>query len=214
MIDNPYYLSARTDMQPYIPFGIKRSLDIGCATGVFSEMLKQIKGVQETWGIEMVEECAEIAKQKMDKVLTGEFDAVYTQLPDGYFDCIFFNDVLEHMSNPDTCLEKVRAKLAPNGFIIASIPNVRHIEVLRGLLFRKDWKYTDSGVLDRTHLRFFTKKSMQRMVENCGYELKMVKGINGVGKYSLTSILNFLAFGQFDDVKYRQYLLIANPHLR
>lgn len=209
MKENPYYLSAREDIQPYIPSGLKRTLDVGCAKGFFSAMLKLSKGVEEAWGIEMVEECAKEASFRLDYVLMGLFDEVYTQLPDHYFDCVFLNDVLEHMQDPEDCLMKIKNKLTPKGVIIASIPNVRHVEVLRELLFRGDWEYKDSGILDRTHLRFFTKKSMERMFEKCGYDVKMIKGINGVGKFSLTNMINVLMFNKWDDVKYRQYLIKA-----
>lgn len=209
MKENPYYLSTRSDIQPYIPYGLKRTLDVGCAKGFFSEMLKNSKGVEETWGIEMVNECAREASLRLDYVLMGAFDEVYTQLPNHYFDCVFLNDVLEHMQNPEDCLMKIKNKLTPEGIVITSIPNVRHIEVLRELLFKGDWEYKDSGILDRTHLRFFTKKSMERMFEKCGYDVKMIKGINGVGKFSLTNMINILMFNRWDDIKYRQYLICA-----
>lgn len=211
MIENPYYISTRPDVEPYIPQNMKRTLDVGCATGAFSKMLKDKKNVAETWGIEMVEECAREAQTRVNKVLTGTFDDVYTQLPDNYFDCVFFNDVLEHMPKPETCLEIIKGKLSQGGLVIASIPNVRYIEVLKELVLKKDWKYTDSGIMDRTHLRFFTRKSMMRMFDECGYNISSIKGINVVGKRSLTNIINTLFFKKFDDIKYKQYLIVATP---
>lgn len=210
MIDNPYYLSIRTDIQPYIPQRIERTLDVGCATGVFSEMLKETRMV-EAWGIEMVEECAHIAKTKLDNVLIGTFDEVYQQLPNDYFDCVFFNDVLEHMLRPEDALRKIKEKLASNGIIIASIPNIRFIGALTEVLVKKDWKYTDSGIFDRTHLRFYTKKSIIRLFDENGYKINTIEGINGVSKSSLTNIIDTLLLGAINDIKYRQFLIVATP---
>lgn len=210
MQNTEYYTSDRKEIFPFIPQDIKRTLDVGCATGVFSTKLKKERNV-ETWGIEMLETVGEIAKTKLDNVLIGSFDQVSDDLPQEYFDCIFFNDVLEHMPYPEDCLKKIRANIHPNGTIIASIPNMRHIEVLRELLFQKDWRYKDSGILDRTHLRFFTKKSIIRMFENCGYRVDRIKGINGVSPYCLTSLLNKVLLNSLDDIKYKQFLVVASP---
>ncbi|NDW17583.1 class I SAM-dependent methyltransferase [Dysgonomonas sp. 216] len=210
MQNSDYYSFQREELYPFIPLNIKRTLDIGCASGIFSENLKKEKNV-ETWGIEMVAEVADIARTKLDRVLTGAFDDVNEELPAGYFDCVFFNDVLEHMVYPEDCLKRIKANIAPEGCVIASIPNVRFIEVLIGLLLKKDWKYKNSGVMDKTHLRFFTKKSILRMFDECGYEVKSIKGINSVGAFSLTSIINVLAFNRFEDVKYQQFVVVAYP---
>ncbi len=210
MQDSGYYSSDRKEIFPFIPQGIERTLDVGCATGVFSAKLKKERST-EAWGIEMLEEAAEIAKTKLDKVLIGSFDEVSGDLPQKYFDCIFFNDVLEHMPYPETCLSKIKANIHPEGKIIASIPNIRHIEVLRELLFQKDWHYKDSGILDRTHLRFFTKKSIIRMFEDCGYKIDQITGINGVSPFCLTSLINKVLLNSLDDIKYKQFLVIASP---
>jgi len=210
MEDANYYTSEREEIFPFVPDHIKRTLDVGCASGFFSARLKQEKQV-ETWGIEMVKEVAEKAKSRVDHVLAGSFDQVYDKLPSNYFDCIFFNDVLEHMVEPEDCLRKIKEKLSSEGCIIASLPNIRYIDVLKELLIKKDWEYKDSGILDRTHLRFFTRKSMIRMFENCGYKVQIIKGIRGVSPYSFTSIINKLVFNVLDDLKYKQFMLVVSP---
>ncbi|MBD8349393.1 MULTISPECIES: class I SAM-dependent methyltransferase [unclassified Dysgonomonas] len=205
-----YYSFDRKEIFPFIPQNIEKTLDVGCAAGVFSNKLKKERN-PETWGIEMQKEAAEIAKTRLDKVLIGSFDEVSDDLPQQYFDCVFFNDVLEHMPYPETCLTKIKANVHPKGKIIASIPNMRHIEVLRELLFQKDWKYKDSGILDRTHLRFFTKKSIIRMFKDCGYKIDLIKGINSVSPYCLTSILSKLSLNSLDDIKHKQFIIVASP---
>lgn len=205
-----YYSYERKELQSFIPSGITRTLDVGCASGAFSVGLKNDFGV-ETWGIEMVHDVAEVAKTRLDRVLTGTFDEVYDDLPEKYFDCIFFNDVLEHMPNPEDCLEKIKKCLSPNGCIIASIPNMRYINVLKELVLKKDWEYKESGIMDKTHLRFFTKKSMARMFDKCDYDIKQLRGIHKISPYCLTSIINALLFNRIEDVKYMQFVVVASP---
>lgn len=205
-----YYSFDRKELLPFIPKNIKKSLDVGCASGAFSAKLKEI-GNTESWGIEMVKDMAEMAQLRMDKVLIGSFDDVYEKLPKQYFDCVFFNDVLEHMVDPGSCLTKIKNCLNDKGCIVASIPNIRYVDVLKELLFKKEWEYKDSGILDRTHLRFFTQKSIVRMFHDCGYTIKSIDGINGVGKRSLTSIANVLLFNAVNDLKYKQFVIVAVP---
>lgn len=208
-MQNDYYTFERKEIFPFIPANIERTLDVGCAEGIFSSQLKTEKNV-ETWGIEMVKDAADKAKSKLDNVLTGTFDEVYDSLPKKYFDCIFFNDVLEHMAYPEDCLIKAKENLADGGHILASIPNMRYIEVLRELIFKKDWIYKDSGTQDKTHLRFYTEKSMKRMIEDCGYKIERMEGINGVSPYCLTSFINLLFLNYLKDVKYKQYAILAS----
>lgn len=208
-MQNDYYAFERRNILPFVPPNIKRTLDVGCASGIFSSQLKAEKDV-ETWGIEMIEDAANKAKLKLDNVLTGTFDEVYDSLPKNYFDCIFFNDVLEHMAYPEDCLIKAKENLADGGHILASIPNMRYVEVLRELIFKKDWLYKDSGIQDKTHLRFYTEKSMRRMIEGCGCKIERMEGINGVSPYCLTSFINLLFFNRLKDIKYRQYIILAS----
>jgi len=210
MPNEPYYSGEKAEIMPFVPKDTYKTLDIGCASGSFSAQLKKVFNA-ETWGIEMVEQVALVARGRLDKVLIGSFDDVYKDLPKKYFDCIFFNDVLEHMVNPEDCLTKVKENLAPGKFIIASIPNIRHINTLKGLLIKKDWKYTDSGIMDRTHLRFFTKKSIIRMFDSCGYKIEQIKGTNSISPYCLTSIINLLAFNSLNDIKHQQFVVVATP---
>jgi 2-polyprenyl-3-methyl-5-hydroxy-6-metoxy-1,4-benzoquinol methylase len=204
-----YYTNERKEILPFIPVNIRRTLDVGCASGNFSAQLKARKNI-EAWGIEMVEDAANEAKSKLDNVLSGTFDEVYDSLPKDYFDCIFFNDVLEHMAYPEECLIRAKENLTGRGYILASIPNMRHIEVLRELIFKKDWEYKDSGIQDKTHLRFYTEKSMRRMIDLCGYKIERMEGINGVSPYCLTSFINLVLFNRLKDVKYKQYVILAS----
>ena len=126
----------------------------------------------EVWGVEPFASAAAIAADKLDRVITGPFGPE-TDLPAGAFDCIVFNDVLEHMVEPELALRYAKLLLSAGGTILASIPNVRYFPLLWQLGVRGNWEYGDCGLLDRTHLRFFTKSSILRMFQNEGYAVRV-----------------------------------------
>lgn len=198
-----YYDSTRAEMQQFIPNKIRKLLEIGCGAGNFGAEIKKTKGI-EVWGIEPCEDYALKAKNKLDKVLIKKIDDALKELPNQYFDCVVFNDVIEHLEYPEEILRKISNNLVSGGVIIASIPNVRHYGNLFRLLFIKDWQYTESGILDNTHLRFFTKKSIIRMFDNAGYDLVDIKGINGIFKFKwILFYIYTLGFGA--DTRFPQF---------
>ncbi len=110
--------------------------------------------------------------------------------------------------DPYTVLEEIRGKLAPGGIVIASIPNVRYFKVLSALILQKDWKYEDYGVMDKTHLRFFTKKSMQRMFHDAGYNCNELKGLSATRSLKFVLFTLCTLFTQWD-ARYGQYGIVA-----
>jgi 2-polyprenyl-3-methyl-5-hydroxy-6-metoxy-1,4-benzoquinol methylase len=210
MIEQKYPDSARTELIEFLPSQYQTVLEIGCGTGGFKQSLKQNI---EIWGIEPNESASQYAQLKGYKVLTGLYDNVEMQCPDNYFDLIICNDVIEHMVDHEKFLMDIKKKLKPNATIVGSIPNIRHYPVLFNLLFRKDWEYQEIGVLDKTHLRFFTEKSLKRTFEKCGYTIDKMAGVNGV-QYNFTSkgilkLLFFkLSFGLLQDMKFQQFAFV------
>jgi len=204
-----YYSNTREDVALFVPSNIKSILDIGCGQGAFLKLVKEKTGA-ETWGIEMVIEVAKKAKEQADNILAGKVEDMVNLLPNNYFDCITFNDVLEHLLEPIVVLRNIKPKLTEKGIIIATIPNVRYIKNLYDLVIKRDWEYKDAGILDRTHLRFFTKNSMKKMFEKAGYKLNKQEGINK--NSSLIFLLfNLFSIGIFNDTKYLQFVCIAKP---
>ena len=120
---------------------------------------------------------AEVAATRLDKVLANPLSEC-VGLPQRYFDAICFNDSLEHFADPGPALESCKDLLRKGGVVVASIPNVRYIENIAHLLIELDWRYENSGIRDRTHLRFFTKKSMERTFRESGYAVLSMHGIN------------------------------------
>lgn len=151
-----YFGSKRPEIADLVPLSAKTLLDVGCGAGMFGKLLKENRDI-EVWGVEISPDAAEKAKNNLDKVIVSSFDEKVI-CPVKYFDVITFNDRLEHFSNEAPPLLLAKKLLKPGGVIICSLPNVRFIENMKHVLIEQDWKYVDAGTLDRTHLRFFTKK--------------------------------------------------------
>lgn len=203
-----YYSNSRAEMIGFIPDTTEKLLDIGCGYGYFGLSVKKKFNNIEIWGIEINQDAGLKAKENLDNVLINSIEKALDNLPDQYFNCIVFNDVLEHLVDPYEVLEKIKKKISPNGVILCSIPNVRHRSVLFQLLVKKDWKYSNDGVLDRTHLRFFTMKSITRMFQELNYKIIKIKGIN-IKLKIIFFILNILSFGYTNDIGFKQIICIA-----
>jgi SAM-dependent methyltransferase len=164
---NQLYLKAgREEMLAYLPpnrDGLK-VLEIGCGEGGFAA---QLTATCEVWGIEPFEPAADVAAQRLHRVFAQTFDAAKPQLPLDYFDIVVCNDVIEHMTDHDAFM------------LVGSLPNVRHYKNLFSLLIAQDWHYQDSGVLDRTHFRFFTIKSIRRSLQEAGFVVERLEGLPG-----------------------------------
>ena len=207
-----YHTKERRDVLPFIPRDCKTLLDVGCGAAEFGALVKREIGA-EVWGVEIVSEVAAIAATKIDRVINGSF-STEVDVPDSYFDVVTFNDVLEHFTDPYQPLELCKDKLKPGGILVCSLPNVRYIENLRHLLIDLDWKYEDSGVRDRTHLRFFTRKSMLRMLDETGYTVITIEGINPSPTYwqdKLLLVLRQIFRKWMQDVAYQQFVIVASP---
>lgn len=199
-----YYQRVRNEMTPLLPKQYSKVLEIGCAEGNFRNNLSQ---EHEYWGVEPNESAVAIAKEKLDKVLIGTYEETVNQIPNDYFELVICNDVIEHMVDLDEFFQSIKKKIKKDGCLIASIPNVRYLSNLFEILVKKDWEYKNEGILDRTHLRFFTKKSLIRTISDNGFLIDQIIGINPYrGGSGLTQCLYYfviLLFGQ--DIKFRHF---------
>ena len=173
MKHDEYYGSERKEIAQFLPPVYKNVLEIGCGAGGFR---KQLSPMGVCWGIEPMPEVANKAKGSFDKLLVGTFEEVFPLLPDGFFDLVVCNDVIEHMVWTDRFLIQIAQKLSPAGYLVGSIPNVRHISNLYNLLIRKDWEYVQGGILDNTHFRFFTYKSLIRTFNESPFYVEECRG--------------------------------------
>jgi len=146
-------------------------LDVGCASGYLARELVA-RGATAVDGLEYDPEEAEVARSTCRRVVVGSVEepAIVAELPDGAYDAIVFADVVEHLRHPEQALTGLVPKLAPGGRFVISVPNVAHYSVRFGLL-RGRFRYEDVGLLDRTHLRFFTRETLADFVASVGMTL-------------------------------------------
>lgn len=204
-----YFSGERKEVLPFLPEKFTRLLDVGCGSGEFGALVKKNNKNAEIWGVDINAAAIESAKTKIDHALFGSFSADII-LPDHYFDVITFNDSLEHFPDPLPILNLCKQKLVPNGRIVCSLPNVRYLKNVFHLLIDMDWKYSDYGILDYTHLRFFTKKSMVRLFEENGFIVDSINGINSLNWSSKKIFLLRLFFRKYvEDMRYLEYVVVS-----
>lgn len=201
-----YYQYGRGEMLDLVPLSAKCVLELGCGSGSFGRGLKA-RGVSEVVGIELQEGPAAEAAQALDRVIVANVDLGFPDLPHDYFDCIVCNDVLEHLVDPWSVLRKLVASLKVGGVVVASIPNVRHHKLVRRLFWSGQWRYEDAGILDRTHLRFFTRQTAVELLECAGLTVERIEGLNRSSLPAWMQLLNF--GGRLDDMRYIQFALVG-----
>ena len=214
-----YFEYERAEMLEMIPNHARRVLDVGCGSGRFGRLVKQERGA-EVWGVELSARACREAENCLDRVVNAEFGESLA-LPQKAFDAVVFNDVLEHMASPWAALEFAKKLLTETGVVVASIPSIRHFPTLWKLVVRKEWRYQEAGTLDRTHLRFFTRQTIEELFLDTGYRIHLIKGIrpfhslNGDARlWRYFKVLNLLTLGHISDMKFLQYAVCAQPVLQ
>jgi len=203
----PYYRNPRWDVLVNLPSGVRRALDVGCGAGSFGLLLKSDQGC-EVWGIEIEPEPAAFAAERLDRVDVGDAIEVLATYPDAHFDLVTCNDVLEHLAWPDRAVKEIARVLRPGGTLVASLPNLRCWKPFMKIVKEGDFPQDDSGIFDRTHLRWYTKKSIPRLFEGSGLVLQRLEGINPM--YSRTlRILNLVTRNRCDDCRFLQFFVLA-----
>jgi 2-polyprenyl-3-methyl-5-hydroxy-6-metoxy-1,4-benzoquinol methylase len=205
-----YFQNRRQEMVKYIPEKAKYILEVGCGAGGFSSLL--VRSDREIWGVEMNADAARQATKVCKVVLTGDFDSVFDELPKKYFDCVVFNDVLEHIYAPWDTISKVKSLLNTDGVVVTSIPNFRYISnLITEIIVSGEFRYkAEGGILDDTHIRFFTAKSVCRMFREQGYQILLNEGINPCKSWKEKLFIN-LTFGFLKDARYKQFATVAKP---
>ncbi len=153
-----------------------RVVDVGCSTGFFARHLVEEKGCRVI-GIERDARAAAEARKACERVYVGNLeDPTFLEAIDSQGDVIFFGDVLEHLGDPRPVLLRAHEWLTSGGFLICSVPNVAYWKI-RFELLRGRFEYQDVGILDRTHLRFYTRKSFERLIGEVGYRIVEVSPV-------------------------------------
>ena len=203
-----YFSSARREIIDLIPGFSQRVLEIGCGSGQTLEMLKEKKLCAETVGIELFATAADEARSRIDAVYC--MDVEKTPLPKelGKFDLILLLDVLEHLVDPWTFLRHIKERyLAINGKVIVSLPNARHFSLVLPLL-RGRFDYVERGILDKTHLRFFTNDSAIKLLKSAGLDIEAIKPTS-LDLHLKSGKLNAITLGLFSGFIASQYIFRA-----
>jgi len=168
-----YYGYSRPDVLALIPPGCRRVLDLGCGRGELGRLLRAREGGLSVTGIEWEPAAARTAAEHYEQVLVGNLEIELPRLAAAgdRFDLVVMADILEHTAEPAAILAQVAALLAAGGHAVVSLPNVSHYSV--GLALLGDhWDYAERGILDRGHLRFFTRGSFRRLAAAAGFAIE------------------------------------------
>ena len=173
---NPSYVGPREDILRLVPGEARRVLDVGCSVGVLGEPIKQRQAATVV-GVELDPEMAAEAEPRLDQTVVGSVEEppVWEAIAGQSFDCLIFADLLEHLRDPWTVLQRFVDQLEPGGTAIASLPNVRHYTTLLTLGLGGNWPNRDRGIHDRTHLRFFALRNVRELFESAGLEVQEVR---------------------------------------
>ena len=177
--DPGYFEFDRPELLALVPVAARHVLEIGCGAGRAGEALRARQGCRVV-GVEVNAEAAAQARRRLDEVHVGDAEALPLPFQPGEFDCLLAGDVLEHMRDPEAFLNRSRDWLGDRGCLVVSIPNVRNHTLISSLL-GGNWTYESAGLLDRTHLRFFTRREIEKMLYRAGYAIDRLQFMPGPG---------------------------------
>ncbi|MBP9150241.1 MAG: class I SAM-dependent methyltransferase [Rhodoferax sp.] len=204
-----YFAHARKEIAPMLPHDCGRVLELGCGSGATLAWLQQTGRAAYTAGVEISELAAQVARQHVGEVHCADMERTEVSFAGGKFDLVLCLDVLEHLVDPWAMVDRlVRQQLVPGGTIIVSVPNIRHFKVLLPLVFQGRWDYTEAGHLDRTHLRFFTRRSAIALLSHRHLSVPECHD-TGFEGWSRKNLLNTLTLGLFRDFVTYQFFLVA-----
>lgn len=189
----------------------QKVLDVGCSKGELGFLIKKKFG-SCVCGIEVSGKSAEIAEKYLDKVIIADIEKEFN-LTEESFDVIIFADILEHLYDPINCLKKFKNYLNEKGYFLISIPNVANWLIRWKLLFG-NFDYEPAGIMDETHIRFFTFKSIKKMLREVGLEIKELNTTYNINIPLLSRVSAFRAFISFvtrlnKNLLARQFIIVA-----
>lgn len=207
-----YFNHPRFDLIGLIPVNERNKiLEVGSGSCETLVEIKKQRLAEEVTGIELMKLPGTAQENpEIDRLITGNIENIDTELSENYFDVIICGDVLEHLTDPWSTMKKLGKYLKEDGVIITSIPNIREYHILYRILFLADFRYTETGILDRTHLRFFCKKNIISLIISSGFLPVSVYPIFKLDKAQKNKrIIDRLTFGIIRDFLTAQYVIIS-----
>lgn len=169
--DDGYFEGARADFISELEDNPDaKILEIGCSNGNTGALALSMNKCGSYIGIEMHEAAALNAREKISQVIIGDIERIDLPFEDASFDVLILSEVLEHLVDPWKVLRQLHRFMKPGSLVFASSPNVSHYRIIL-MLLKGEWNLTDDGIMDRTHLRWFTPKTFAKMFEDSGYKV-------------------------------------------
>lgn len=199
-----YYNRVKREFLPLIPEGPNVILDLGCGAGQLGRVLRETNKASELVGVEIYPMAAEKAEKYYNKIYQDNVESLSLPYVE-YFDYVICGDILEHLIDPWFMLTKINKMLKSGGMLVCSIPNIRYWKIIATLVLNGTWEYTEAGILDSTHLRFFTKSSFIDMLHKSNYSVTFLRmSIQGKKKFA-----NMATFGMFSEFLATQIMISA-----
>lgn len=204
-----YFTQVREDLIEQMPYNPDaKVLEIGCGGGDTLIALKRRKLAKEIYGVELFDlKDSNQRNPEIDKLFIGNIETDIPDFPKDYFDVILCGDVLEHLADPWRVIERITPFLKMGGVIIVSCPNIREIFNLSKILFTGRFKYQNSGIMDKTHLRFFGKEDLADMLTTS--QLKPVKVMPNYFITPRRKKFKFIHVGLLDDFLAAQNIVVS-----
>jgi SAM-dependent methyltransferase len=205
--DPPYYNNQKSiRFMPFIPEKPSIILELGCSSGQLGQAIRQNGRAAELVGVELFPAAAEQSKKYFDTVYCGDIEQISLTY-ENYFDVVICGDILEHLRDPSTVTHKIYRWLKNGGTFISTVPNIRNWSILLDLIFRGMWRYSkEGGILDDTHLRFFTRNTFFEMLKNAKFKIIHHEMIIHGRKYKL---INAALLGMAEEFIGEQVFVVA-----
>lgn len=203
-----YFANARNDIVAMLKTGPDGAvLELGCGAGGTGRAALAAGKAGRYVGLELNEDAAAIAADALSEVIVGDVQAMNLDLYQGHFDALIISEVLEHLTDPWTTLRKLVACLKPGGEIYASSPNIAYWGVIKNLILGR-FRYSDNGVMDQTHLRWFTPESFRDLFESSDVKIDAIRPMREPGWKG--KIFNTVTGRRFQHLFMAQMLVVGH----